>query len=170
MNKFKKKGFTIIELLVVIAIIGILASILLVSINSARTKARDARREADLKNIQQAIDLFIREKGVPPGTGAGWWAQLGNACAAWQPGPYTQLQPEYFAKLPEDPSSSGAPPQCAAADGYWYYYGRGYDWDGTTLSNTGDATSYVICSKLESSSSYGYKTLTNPWSGAWSLN
>jgi type IV pilus assembly protein PilA len=54
-----KKGFTLIELLVVIAIIGILASIVLASLNSARKKSRDARRIADIKEIQLALELYF---------------------------------------------------------------------------------------------------------------
>ncbi len=53
-----KKGFTLIELLVVIAIIGILASIVLASLNTARIKSRDARRIADIKQIQIALELY----------------------------------------------------------------------------------------------------------------
>lgn len=55
--RHKEKGFTLIELLVVIAIIGVLASVVLASLNNARQKSRDARRITDLKQIQLALEL-----------------------------------------------------------------------------------------------------------------
>ncbi len=59
MNNFKqqrsKKGFTLIELLVVISIIGLLSSVLLSAMNSGRTKAQDARRLSDIRQIATAF-------------------------------------------------------------------------------------------------------------------
>ena len=66
MFKNSKKGFTLIELLVVIAIIGILSSVVLASLNSARKKSRDARRVADIKQIQLALELeFDKTRAYP---------------------------------------------------------------------------------------------------------
>jgi general secretion pathway protein G len=53
-----KKGFTLVELLVVIAIIGILSSVVVTSLNSARVKTRDAKRLSDIKQIQLALEMY----------------------------------------------------------------------------------------------------------------
>jgi len=57
LNK-KTRGFTLIELLVVIAIIGILAGIVLVSLSGARSKARDAVRQSDIRQISLAMEMY----------------------------------------------------------------------------------------------------------------
>ncbi|MBL7045344.1 MAG: type II secretion system protein [Parcubacteria group bacterium] len=62
----KKKGFTLIELLVVIAIIGILSSVVMASLNSARQKSRDAKRISDLRQIQTSLQLYYEDnQGYP---------------------------------------------------------------------------------------------------------
>jgi prepilin-type N-terminal cleavage/methylation domain-containing protein len=65
-NMNTHRGFTLIELLVVIAIIGLLASVVLLSLNSARAKSRDAKRMADVKLIANAMELYFNDSGSYP--------------------------------------------------------------------------------------------------------
>ncbi|TSD02674.1 MAG: N-terminal methylation motif domain-containing protein [Parcubacteria group bacterium Athens0714_16] len=82
----KNKGFTLIELLVVIAIIGILSSVVLASLNSARQKSRDARRIADIKQVQLALELYFDSNANYP--------------TALAP-----LAPSFIPTLPKDPQT-----------------------------------------------------------------
>ncbi|MDD3662853.1 MAG: type II secretion system protein [Candidatus Pacebacteria bacterium] len=59
----KNKGFTLIELLVVIAIIGILASVVLASLNSARAKGADAAVKANLNNMRAQAEIVYDDNG-----------------------------------------------------------------------------------------------------------
>ena len=59
----KKRGLTLIELLVVIAIIGILATIIMVKLGDSQAKSRDARRLADIDNLNGAVILYHQAQG-----------------------------------------------------------------------------------------------------------
>ncbi|MCR4307798.1 MAG: prepilin-type N-terminal cleavage/methylation domain-containing protein [Candidatus Berkelbacteria bacterium] len=94
-------GFTLIELLVVIAIIGILSSVVLVSLNTARGKARDAQRVANVNQVANAIALYqVDSGGVPPGEDG---VEYVNGNPNWIPG----LAPKYISIVPSDPIDVG---------------------------------------------------------------
>ncbi len=62
-KKTKKKGFTLMELLVVVAIIGILAAIVLVSLNSARNKGKNAAIKSQMVSLRSAGELHNEDEG-----------------------------------------------------------------------------------------------------------
>jgi type II secretion system protein G len=145
----RSKGFTLIELLVVIAIIGLLASIILASLNTAREKGRDARRIADVKEIQLALELYYDANSTyPPVT-----VTL-SATPSAQNIPSAQLVPTYISTLPQDPSqpTSGASP-------YYYQY-ESLATDGATACTSGTCPNYVVIAHLEASAN------NSTWAGS----
>jgi len=96
-RKITQQGFTLIELLVVIAVIGILAAVIMASLNDARAKARDAKRLADLKQVQTALELYRNDNnGYPIGN----W----NSLSVWTNNLNNYLvTPGYLASVPVDP-------------------------------------------------------------------
>lgn len=143
-----KKGFTLIELLVVVAIISVLSSVVLTSLASARSKSRDAKRISDLKQIQNAFQLFYDQTGKYPqspghATWSGHWAyvseclQAGTNCGFT----VTNYRP-VIAKVPQDPLRTTTDP---FADGPTYY--SGYP------NGCSDGQSYRLVANLENSHS-----------------
>ena len=104
-----KKGFTLIELLVVIAIIGVLASIVLASLNTARQKSRDARRITDMKQIQLALELYYDAIGAGqyPAASANIAANCVAGGAAYG---LEALASTYIPQVPRDPNAPA--PNC----------------------------------------------------------
>lgn len=151
-TKQGKKGFTLIELLVVIAIIGVLASIVLASLNNARRKSRDARRITDIKQVQLALELYF------DGEGNAYPTASATCDASTQYGLQVLKTEGYIPQVPRDPLSSGsnycynyATPASGAITSY--HLGSALEDTGNSAL-TGDADCTTSCS-----------TFTNPFNG-----
>lgn len=79
-----KKGFTLIELLIVIAIIGVLASVVMASLNTARAKANDASIKSNLASIRAESALYYDDNATY-GVNATSTAAVGESCPANSP-------------------------------------------------------------------------------------
>ncbi len=153
-NKGQKRGFTLIELLVVVAIIGVLSSVVMVSLNSARVKARDAKRKVELKQITNALELYYNDNGrYPP-------FRPSNSCGGnredfaistcteinWLSTDQNFLK--YISTVPKDPLNKvNSPPAPFLDHSPWWFantYTYGVNADGskydllTSLENTSD--------------------------------
>ncbi len=128
MYKKIPNGFTLIELLTVIAIIGILASIVIVSLASSKQKGRDAKRISDVKTIQLTLETYYNDHiYYPLGIYGG---QLTN----------------YLSSMPTDPSYT---PACSTGTeaGCYKYVADGPT--GSSVCASGFASGYHLGTILE---------------------
>lgn len=118
----KERGFTLVELIVVISVISILASMLVVGMVQTGARSRDGDRQADLRLVQNALDLYKNKYGrYPAGCNAAnsWSGQTvtalsPNRCSSG--GDYiVGLAPEFIPTLPKDLKPNGD------NSGYMYY-------------------------------------------------
>ena len=108
MHTSKLRGFTLIELLVVITIIGVLASVVLASLNTAREKSRDATRMSQLKEVQKALEAYYADNGSYPTTGGAWRGTSAGCYGGHGNNAIPGLAPTYISAVPEDTRPSGS--------------------------------------------------------------
>ena len=131
----KQNGFTVLELLVVIAIIIILAAISILALNGKRAKARDAKRESDIRQIRTALEFYYSDENEYPIIEQAMALGVANAqkLCSKNEGGFVSAETEcsqkvYMAEVPTDPLTSQS----------YIYTGsdKGYDISYTTEKET----------------------------------
>ncbi len=116
-----KKGFTLIELLVVIAIIGVLSTLAVVALGSARQKANDAKRLSDMKQVQTALELYYTDHNAyPTSTTAMSIGVTGTSNCLDTTGFKATCTNPYMGLVPKGPDA-GENYQYTSADGTGYF-------------------------------------------------
>lgn len=115
--RFGISGFTLIEIIIVVSILAILATVVGINYSDSSRKARDAERQADLRSLQNAIELYKNRVGrypaqcpqAAPVAAEGWSGQLGTnyACSDGTGQYIVGLAPTYINVLPVDPKLNG---------------------------------------------------------------
>lgn len=164
-----QSGFTLIELLVVVALIGLLASIVLIALQKARVKSRDAKRISDLRQIVSALELYYDANGsYPPSSCSGGYDCNGyywSSDSSWNT-LQTYLSP-YLKTLPKDPLNSQGCQGPWNVNCYAYSYGN--------VGNSVYPPQYDLTALLEDTSSlyrceiknYKYNFGTQNWCTAF---
>lgn len=140
----QQKGFTLIELLVVIAVIGMLASIVLVSLGPARARARDAKRQSDIRQISTAMELCFSDAGCNGASNDSSYKVVpaGGATARMDA---SFTIGTYMGDLPQDPGGGTA--ACTAAGSATETAGGEY----CAPNAAGTAAEYCIYARLSDS-------------------
>lgn len=105
--KEDREGFTLIELLIVLAIIGLLSTLAIVALTNAQQTARDVKREADLNQIQTALELYWSQAGTAAYpdvyiNSAGEGSKTATMVESWAE--LQALLDDYISALPTDPN------------------------------------------------------------------
>ena len=114
MYRPRRQGFTLIELLVVIAIIGLLAGVVIASMNAARQKARIATAKASIREIRSAIEILVNDTFLWPGHKTAEQIESGGGNEIWNLNPssagltatdglYPGWRGPYMGTVPLDP-------------------------------------------------------------------
>lgn len=152
MKHTNKKGFTLIEVLIVIAIIGILSSIVLVGLGGFRGRGRDARRISDLRQVQNALELYFSKEGAYPDSTD--WDDLADVLRNAAIG---------VTNIPKDPTASQSYGYCR--EGSSYILAAKLEDTGNPSLKDQEGATFIGCSPGDFSSG----DCTNPSSGIYCI-